>query len=58
MIKEKEALTSDSKTLTLDESYKLKYQNFNDVKVLIVWLEQMQDADNMPIGKINAEAYS
>jgi len=35
----------------VDEVFKIKNQNLpNDVKVLIVWLEQFQDIDNVPIG--------
>jgi hypothetical protein len=36
-----------------EDLYKVKisHQNVpNDIRVLIVWLEQFQDADNIPIG--------
>ncbi len=42
---------SNSANPNVDEVFKIKNQNLpNDVKVLIIWLEQFQDIDNIPIG--------
>jgi hypothetical protein len=40
-------------SIELDDTHKIKNNNQNipnDIRVLIVWLEQLQDADNIPIG--------
>ncbi len=45
---------SISSNNNLDEVFKIKNQNLpNDVKVLIIWLEQFQDIDNVPIGNLS-----
>jgi hypothetical protein len=37
----------------VDEAFKVKNQNVpNDIRVMIVWLEQIQDADSVPIGEL------
>lgn len=37
----------------IDDSHKVKYQSVpNDIRVMIVWLEQMQDADNVTVDEL------
>ena len=45
---------------SIDETLKIKLSqpNPHDLKVLVVWLEQMQDADSMPIDSLLAEINS
>jgi hypothetical protein len=45
--------STGSNTSEPDDVHKVKQTNQNipnDIRVLIVWLEQLQDADNIPIG--------
>jgi len=45
--------------LNLDESFKVKGQSVpSDIKVMIVWLEQMQDFDSVPIDELVQEVNS
>lgn len=46
-------------TEPLDEAFKAKNQSMpSDTKVLIVWLEQVQDADAVPVDELLHETYS
>jgi hypothetical protein len=43
----------------LDEAFKAKNQSMpSDTKVVIVWLEQVQDADSVPIDELLHETFS
>jgi hypothetical protein len=43
----------------LDEKLKIKYQSVpSDLKVIIVWLEQIQDADSIPVDELIQETYA
>lgn len=43
-------------TYLSDDSNRSKYQSIpNDIRVLIVWLEQFQDADQVPIDELLSE---
>lgn len=51
--------TSSLNNTNLDEKFKFKYQSVpNDLKVVIIWLEQIQDADNIPIDDIIQETFA
>lgn len=46
-------------TEPLDESFKAKNQSIpSDTKILIIWLEQVQDADSVPVDDLLHETYS
>ena len=48
-----QASTVNSST-ELEDTHKVKHSSQNipsDIRVLIIWLEQLQDSDNIPIGK-------
>lgn len=46
-------------TEPLDEAFKAKNQSIpSDTKVLIIWLEQIQDADAVPVDELLHETYS
>ena len=45
--------------LNFDESFKVKNQSIpNDLKVMIVWLEQAQDVDTLPFDDLIQESFS
>jgi hypothetical protein len=45
--------TPTTTTSSLDDSTRAKYQSVpNDIRVLIVWLEQYQDADQLPLDEL------
>lgn len=49
---------STSNSGSLDETSKLKNQHVpNDIRVLIVWIEQIQDADSLPLEELLHETY-
>ena len=44
---------------SLDEAFKCKNQSIpNDTKVMIIWLEQIQDADAVPVDELLQETFS
>lgn len=45
--------------LVIDETFKIKNQSVpNDIKVMIIWLEQMQDCDSVPVEELLQETNS
>ncbi len=47
------AKTDPDTSVIIDESFKVKNQNVpSDIKVMIIWLEQMQDCDSVPVDEL------